>query len=73
MASVNIVFVNHLPSADPGRNGMVDTLIVFTVDAGPPDSVILPMADPTEKDVLEAIARANASKTRLTGATLTLP
>jgi hypothetical protein len=64
LATLDIVHIGHLPSADASRQGKIDAVIVYSVDHGAPSSIIVPDEDATEeklpKVIAEQLARAAA-------------
>lgn len=72
MAEVHIIMMSALPSADPTRQGKTDTMIVYSVDAGTPATIILPTEEATEEGVKRAIAAQHSQQVALQGKTFTL-
>jgi hypothetical protein len=67
MSTATVIFTSQLPSPNPARQGQISTLVSFTVDAGPPDSVIIESATPSDADIQAAIASAVKRKQELAG------
>jgi hypothetical protein len=72
MSEATVIFTSQLPSPNPARQGQISTLISFTVDAGPPDSVIIESDKPTDAQIQEAISSAVSRKKELAGKKFTL-
>lgn len=67
MATATVIFTSQLPSPNPARQGQISTLVSFTLDAGPPDSVIIESDHPTDAQIQEAIAGSVKRKQELAG------
>lgn len=72
MATVAIIHVSRLPSAEPTRQGKTDAVVIYSVDNGAPSSIIVPDEDATD-DKLPGLIKAQLDKTaRLIGKSFTL-
>jgi uncharacterized membrane protein YdfJ with MMPL/SSD domain len=67
VSEATVIFTSQLPSPNPSRQGQISTLVSFTVDAGPPDSVIIESERPTDTEIQQAIAAAVGRKKELAG------
>jgi len=72
MAQVNVIHISHLPSADPGRQGKTDAVVIYSVDGGPPGTVIEPAETLNETSLKAAIAAQVAQKSDLQGKSFAL-
>jgi len=55
MATAKIIDIRDIPSADPGRVGKMDSMIVYQLDAFRTYTTIMPKEDLTEDRIRERI------------------
>ncbi len=53
---INIMSVRQLPSADPGRLYLKDTLVTYGIEGRGTEFVIIPSENPGPKEIQAAIA-----------------
>jgi hypothetical protein len=72
MATLNIIHVSHLPSAEANRQGKIDAIVIYSIDNGAPSSVIVPEEDATPERLTKIIGAQVAKTSELVGKTFTL-
>ena len=65
-----VVSHTNVPSGDLGRAGKFDTMLVYTLESGASDAVVIAGTQPTDGDVTAAVRANEEKKGRLVGRTL---
>ena len=68
MAKARIQDIRKFPAADPARRGSFDTIVVYQmIDTGQVHFLTIPITDPSESDIGDAIKKDIASRSAVIG------